>query len=57
MENMESELDIFYNQAHLPMEGLGNQPNHRTINPYFVLPTRWTRIKMEQNLREEPTND
>ena len=51
MDDMEPEPAIFYNQAR-PHEALGHQPNHKTLDPQFVLPTRYTWGKVEQNLRE-----
>jgi hypothetical protein len=43
----------------LPGGGGGDdsQPTCKTFKPKFALPTRWARIKMEQRLREQPTND
>jgi hypothetical protein len=34
------------------VEGGRRQPIHKTFNPYFVLSTRCTEIKMEQSIRE-----
>ena len=31
MGNMDSELDISYNQTRPTMEGLGHQPSHKTM--------------------------
>ena len=41
MVDMELELVNSCNQAQLPMEGLGTQPNHITIDLQFDLHTRW----------------
>ena len=43
---------VLCNQKILPIEGLGQQPSHKTLHPQFLLPTRCARVKMEQNLRE-----
>jgi hypothetical protein len=32
-------------QMRLPLEGGEDQPTHKTFNPKFVLPTRYTEIK------------
>ena len=50
------ETAISCNQARLPIEALRPQANHKTINPQFVLSTRCAGIKIEQKLREEPSN-
>jgi hypothetical protein len=42
---MEPELAISCNQARFPMEGLGQQPSHKTLDPQFVLPTGYAGIK------------
>lgn len=39
MGDMDPELDISCNQASLPMEGYGHQPNHKSLDPQFVLLT------------------
>ena len=49
--DMETEMVISYSQARLPGERGGHQPTHKTFNPKFVLPTRYTGIKMEYSLR------
>ena len=36
---------------------VSRQPNQKTFDPKFVQPKRGIRIKMEQRLREQPTND
>jgi hypothetical protein len=35
MGDMEPELTISYNQARLPVEGLGHQPSHKSFNLHF----------------------
>jgi hypothetical protein len=45
MENIEPETAISYNQARLPMEGLGHQPSHNSLDPQFVLTIRCTGVK------------
>jgi hypothetical protein len=42
---MEPESAISSNDARLPMEGLGHQPSHKTLDPQFILPTRYVGIK------------
>lgn len=54
---MEPELAISCNQAGLPVEGLGHQPSHKTLDPQFVLPTRCAGVKVAKKLWEQPTND
>ena len=54
--NFETEVTISCSQADLPVEGKGHQPTHKTFDTKFVLPTRYTEIKMQQILRKQPTN-
>jgi hypothetical protein len=54
---MEPEVATSYSQEGLPVEGQGRQPTHKTSHPKFILPTRCAVIKMEQSLKECPTND
>lgn len=42
-------LAISYNQARLPMEGPGHQPNHKTFTLQSVQPTRCARVKQIRN--------
>jgi hypothetical protein len=44
-------------QAGLPVQGKEHQDIHKTFDSKFVLPTRCAGTKMEQRLREWPTND
>ena len=44
--DVESELAIFWNQARLPLEGLGNQHRHTAFPLQFVPPTRWASVKV-----------
>ena len=53
----ETEVETTCSQAGLPEEGEGHQPTHKTLDLKFVLPTRCAGIKIEQRLREWPTND
>ena len=46
MGDMEPELTISYNQARLPVEGLGHQSGNKTLDIQFVLPIRYTGIKV-----------
>ena len=39
------------------MEGGGTSTHSQNINPKFVPPIRCTKMKKEQRLREQPTND
>jgi hypothetical protein len=55
MWGIESELAISCNQAGLPVKVLGYQPNHKTLDPQFVLPTRCVGIKDGAGF-EEQTN-
>jgi hypothetical protein len=55
--DMVPELAIFYNQAKLPVVGMGYQPNHKTCNLQFALPSKCARVIMAQNIWEETTND
>lgn len=54
---MEPELAIFYNQAKLPAVGVGYQPNHTTCDLQFALPTKYTKVMVVQNVREEAISD
>jgi hypothetical protein len=38
------------NQATLPVEGLGQQPSHKTFKVQYVLPTRCAGVKVAQKL-------
>jgi hypothetical protein len=53
----ETEVESSYSQAGLPEEGEGHQTTDKTLDLKFVLPTTCARIKIEQRLREWPTND
>lgn len=46
MGHMEPET-ASYNQKRCVMEDLGHRPNHKTLEPEFVLPTRCVGVKME----------
>jgi hypothetical protein len=52
MGDMEPELFISYNQARLPMKGLGHQPSHKTFDLNFFLTIKMYKGKMEQKLKE-----
>lgn len=56
MRDMESELVISCAQASLPIEGLGEQPSHKTLEPQFVIHINCAGVK-GQNLMEGPTID
>lgn len=53
-EVTEPEQDIFWNKARLPLEGLGHQSYHKTIDQQFVLTTR---CAGENELEEITNND
>jgi hypothetical protein len=57
MGDMELETTISYNQKRLPIERLRHQPSHKNLDPQLVLSTRYARLKMDQKLREQSTND
>ena len=46
--DMEFEVVIFCSQVGLPVERQEHQPTHKTFNPKFVIPTRYSGIKMEK---------
>jgi hypothetical protein len=52
MREIELEMASFCNQARLLMEGLGQQPSHKTFDLQFVLPTRCAGVKLEQKWKE-----
>ena len=54
---METDLATSRSQEGLSVEGVRHQSTQKTFISKFVMPTRWTAIKMEQILRELPTND
>ena len=49
---METEVDTSCSKVGLPVKREGCQPTHKIFNPKFVLTIRFTRIKIEQILRE-----
>jgi hypothetical protein len=55
--DMETEVVTSCSKAGLSVEGGGYQPSHKTFNPKFVITTRSAGIKMEERLKEWPTND
>ena len=57
MEDMEPELAIFYNQARLPVVGLGHQPRYKTFALQPVLPARRAGAMVAQSMWEGSTND
>jgi hypothetical protein len=48
---MEPKMVTFYNKAILPVVGLEHQPSHKPLDPQFVLPTRYSGIKLEKKGR------
>jgi hypothetical protein len=54
---MKTEMATSCSQVGLPMEEAKHPTTYKVFNPKFGLPTWCTGIKMEQNLREQPTND
>lgn len=54
---METSVATSCSQVRRSVEEGRHQPNHETFNPKFVLTIRYIGIKMEQRLREWPTND
>lgn len=52
---MKLEKTTLLNQARLPMKD-GYKTNHKILNPKFVLPTIYAWIRMEQKMKEWPTN-
>ena len=54
--DMKQEMAIYCNQARLPMEGVGHQPSHKTLDPQFVMPTRCAVVKVVQKLWKWSTN-
>ena len=48
---MESEIAISCKQIRLPVEGLGHQWSHRTLEPQFFLPERSTGVKDEPEIK------
>jgi hypothetical protein len=57
MGDMEPEPSTFYNQARLPVVGLGHQPSHKSFNLQPALPARCAGAMVVQNSREWPTTD
>lgn len=57
MEDTDPEPAISCKQARLPMEGLGHQSKHKTLDLHFVLPTGFADIKVAQKLWDWLTND
>lgn len=57
MGDMESTPAISSNQARLPVEGLGDQPSHKTFELQFVLPAGCAGVKVAQELWKWPTSD
>lgn len=55
--DMDTEVLTCCSQEGLPVEGLGQQLIHKTLNPKYVLLTRCLGTKIEQRLRKWPTND
>ena len=53
----DTEVATSFSQAGLPVKGKRHQSIHKIFNPTFVLPTKNPRIKMEQRLKEYPTNN
>lgn len=56
MGDMEPKAAISCDQARPPMEGLGRQHIHITIDLQFVLPIGRAGVKVVQRLWEQPTN-
>jgi hypothetical protein len=50
MRDTESELLVFYNQARLAAVELSHQPRHKAFNTQSVLPTRYARVMVVQNM-------
>ena len=42
---MKPELSVFWNQTRLLMERLGQEHTHKTLDPQFVLPIRYSGVK------------
>jgi hypothetical protein len=57
MADTGAEMCTFYTSYNFTVERGGHQHTYKTFNIKFLLPTRGTGIKMEQRLREKPTND
>jgi hypothetical protein len=53
---MDNEVAYSCSQEGLVVEGREHNPTQKTFIPKFVLPTRYSGIKMEQRLREWPSN-
>jgi hypothetical protein len=49
---MKPETATSFNQARLPVEGLGHKSPNKAFDPQFFLPARCAGIKMEQKWRE-----
>jgi hypothetical protein len=56
MGDMEYEYIISYNQARIPVEGLGWQSSHKTFDLQFILPRRYEGIKTQQKLKKWSNN-
>jgi hypothetical protein len=56
MGDIEPVLPISGNQSRLPMTDSELQSTQKTFDLQFILPTRYAGIKIEQKLREKPTN-
>ena len=55
MGNMKPEMSISWTK--FSMEGMGHQSYYKNFIVQFLLPTRFAGVKLEQILREWPTND
>lgn len=61
-KDMEPEMATYCNSKRLPMEVWGHQNSHKILHPQVkqpqkLRPTGCAGIKLEQKLRERPTND
>jgi hypothetical protein len=56
-ENMEPEEATYYSQTGPKVEGCECQHTHKTFNPKFILFKRNAGTKMQQRLKEWPTNN
>jgi hypothetical protein len=54
---MEPEVATSCSQAGFSVEAEVQQSTHKILDPKYLLPTRYTRTKMKQRLREWPTKD
>lgn len=57
MRGMKPKPVISCNWARLPIEVLGQQPSHKTLELQFVMHINCARVQMEHNLTKWQTND